>query len=80
MKRAAWLLSLLLCALPLRAATIDRVEPANWWVGMQHRQVELMLYGRDIAALQARKELRDVDSNLGQLGRALAAANLAQAG
>ena len=54
MKRAAWLLSLLLCALPLRAATIDRVEPANWWVGMQHRQVELMLYGRDIAALQAR--------------------------
>jgi glycosidase len=54
MKRAAWLLCLLLCALPLHAATIDRVEPANWWVGMQHRQVELMLYGRDIAALQAR--------------------------
>ena len=54
MRRATWLLCLLLCALPLHAATIDRVEPANWWVGMQHRQVELMLYGRDIAALQAR--------------------------
>jgi len=54
-KRSALLLCLLLSALlPLHAATITRVEPANWWVGMQHRQVELLLYGRDIATLQAR--------------------------
>src|SRR5690606_15778331 len=55
MKRPALLLCLLLSALlPLQAATISRVEPANWWVGMQHHQVELLLYGRDIATLQAR--------------------------
>lgn len=39
---------------PLHAATLSRVEPANWWVGMRHAEVELMLHGRDIAALQAR--------------------------
>lgn len=55
MKRPALLLCLLLSALlPLQAATISRVEPANWWVGMQHSEIELLLYGRDIAALQAR--------------------------
>ena len=35
---------------PLHAATLSRVEPANWWVGMRHAEVELMLHGRDIAA------------------------------
>ena len=55
MKRPALLLCLLLSALlPLHAATIARVEPANWWVGMRHHQVELLLHGRDIAELQAR--------------------------
>ena len=59
MTRAALPLCLLLCLLlpvlsPLHAAGIARVEPANWWVGMRHRQVELMLHGRGIATLQAR--------------------------
>jgi glycosidase len=55
MKRAALLLCLLLAwLLPAHAATISRVEPANWWVGMKHSQVELMLHGRDLARLQPR--------------------------
>ena len=55
MTRSALLLCLLLsCLPPLHAATVQRVEPENWWVGMRHRQVELMLHGQDIAALQAR--------------------------
>ena len=55
MMRSALLLCLLLtCLPPLHAATVHRVEPENWWVGMRHRQVELMLHGQDIAALQAR--------------------------
>ncbi|MGJ4802969.1 glycoside hydrolase family 13 protein [Luteimonas sp. SDU82] len=54
MKRLGLLCLLLTCLLPLHAATVQRVEPENWWVGMQHREVELMLYGEDIAGLQAR--------------------------
>ena len=30
---------------------IERLEPANWWAGMQHPQLQLMLYGKDIAKL-----------------------------
>ena len=55
MRSTALLLCLLLSMLlPAEAATISRVEPANWWIGMRHSQVELMLHGRDIAALAPR--------------------------
>ena len=55
MRRIALLACLLLgWLLPLHAATLSRVEPENWWVGMRHSQVELMLHGRDIAALAPR--------------------------
>lgn len=60
MTRAVLLLCLLLSSLPLQAATVARVEPANWWIGMQHRQVELLVYGRDIAALRPRIAHRGV--------------------
>lgn len=35
----------------LQAASVQRVEPLNWWVGMQHPTVELMLYGEQLAKL-----------------------------
>ncbi len=55
MRSTALLLCLLLCVLlPVQAASISRVEPANWWIGMRHHQVELLLYGDDIAALRPR--------------------------
>ncbi|WP_019676297.1 glycoside hydrolase family 13 protein [Arsukibacterium perlucidum] len=42
----------LLCSIfSLQAVEIMRVEPANWWVGMAHPQVEIMLYGEGISAL-----------------------------
>ncbi|MGH8033532.1 MAG: alpha-amylase family glycosyl hydrolase, partial [Luteimonas sp.] len=41
-------------AVPSRAATIDHLEPANWWVGMQRHRVELMVHGEAIAALTPR--------------------------
>jgi glycosidase len=33
------------------ASRVQRVEPLNWWVGMQHPTVELMLYGDKLAEL-----------------------------
>ena len=32
----------------LYAQKIDRIEPPNWWVGMNHNQLELLIYGKDI--------------------------------
>ncbi len=33
------------------AQTIQRVEPPNWWIGMQHDTIQLMLYGDNLASL-----------------------------
>ncbi len=30
---------------------IQRVEPPNWWIGMEHNEVELLIYGKDITSL-----------------------------
>ncbi len=32
--------------------SLDRVEPPNWWVGMQHSGLQLMVHGRQIAKLR----------------------------
>lgn len=34
---------------PASAATLDKIEPANWWVGMANPSLQLMVYGKDIA-------------------------------
>lgn len=34
------------------AQTIERVEPANWWVGMKYNTITLLVYGKNIATLQ----------------------------
>jgi glycosidase len=31
---------------------IERVEPPNWWVGMENTQLELLIYGKNIAHFQ----------------------------
>lgn len=54
MPRLALLLCLLLSSLSARAATIERIEPANWWIGMKHHQVELMVHGERIGSLSPR--------------------------
>ena len=32
-----------------KAITISRVEPANWWVGMKNKQLQLLIYGPGIS-------------------------------
>jgi glycosidase len=46
----------LLCGFvaPVRATGVERIEPANWWIGMVHHQVELMVHGTGIAATTPR--------------------------
>jgi neopullulanase len=34
------------------AQTIERIEPANWWVGMKLNKITLLVYGKDIQNLQ----------------------------
>ncbi|MEL6986780.1 MAG: cyclomaltodextrinase N-terminal domain-containing protein, partial [Bacteroidota bacterium] len=38
-------------SLNLTAQTIERVEPPNWWVGMQHNTIQMMVYGEDVQSL-----------------------------
>ncbi|MEM8486474.1 MAG: alpha-amylase family glycosyl hydrolase [Bacteroidota bacterium] len=32
---------------------IDHIEPPNWWAGMQHDQVQLMVYGNNLQGITA---------------------------
>ena len=55
MRTILCILALLLgLSLPVRATNIERIEPANWWVGMQHNRVELLVHGKGIAASMPR--------------------------
>ena len=53
--------TLLLLAIPLvvgaQAPDVERIDPPFWWVGMEHPEVELMVYGDNIA--DARVTLAD---------------------
>ncbi len=46
----------LLLALTVRSQSIERVEPPNWWVGMQRSELQLMVYGPGIGTLRPRVE------------------------
>ena len=49
MKRIIIPLSLILCVMTIRAAVkIDRIDPANWFVGMKNTSLQLMVYGENI--------------------------------
>jgi glycosidase len=48
-----WLCSLLfIFPYFIQAQTIERMEPANWWVGMHLNKITLLVYGKDIQNLQ----------------------------
>jgi len=49
MKKYNILITLFFMSLMAHAQKIERVEPPNWWVGMKHNQLELMVYGKDIS-------------------------------
>lgn len=43
-------LSFFLCFFSLAQAQLFKhVEPGNWWVGMEHHQVQVLLHGTNIA-------------------------------
>ncbi|MEM1214584.1 MAG: glycoside hydrolase family 13 protein [Bacteroidota bacterium] len=44
---------LLLALTSLTAQTLQHVEPPNWWVGMQHSTVQVMIHGAGAAEWQA---------------------------
>lgn len=49
MKRIILPLSLILCVMTIRAAVkIERIDPANWFVGMKNTSLQLMVYGENI--------------------------------
>lgn len=33
---------------------VERMEPPNWWAGMEHNTIELLVYGEDIASYQVK--------------------------
>lgn len=39
-------------SITLDAQSIERVEPPNWWVGMKHNTVQLLIYGQNISPLE----------------------------
>ena len=47
----AWAMVLACTISSASAAEIERVEPPNWWVGFQHPQLELLVYGEDAGTL-----------------------------
>ncbi len=34
-------------------SSISRIEPPNWWIGMKHAELQLLVYGKDIGHLKA---------------------------
>ncbi|SFU29232.1 Glycosidase [Pustulibacterium marinum] len=50
------LLALVLLLSVTLQAQIEKVEPPFWWQDMQHNQVEIMMYGKDIANLEVVSE------------------------
>jgi glycosidase len=48
MKKFCFIFALLL-AFNVHAQKVNRIEPPNWWVGMEHNQIELMVYGNNIS-------------------------------
>jgi len=54
-------------AAPVRAIEVERIEPANWWVGMKRDRIELLVHGKDIARATPRIE-RDGVSIVGVQG------------
>lgn len=47
-------LSLILCASAVSAKEyeIQHAEPLNWWIGMKHPELQIMVHGENIAALE----------------------------
>ena len=70
MKRV-FCLCLFFCGVAVAQTTrVERVEPPNWWLGMEYSELDLLLYGKNIAAFDPTvrggevllKEVKKVDN------------------
>lgn len=52
MKRLLLFTFCLLCISSVYAIDISRLEPACWWVGMKNPELQIMVYGKNIASSQ----------------------------
>lgn len=52
MKRSLLFIVCLLCISAVYATDISRLEPACWWVGMKNPELQIMVYGKNIASSQ----------------------------
>lgn len=52
MKKGSFLLIVFMISVTIKAQKIERVEPPNWWAGMKHNQIQLLIYGNNISELQ----------------------------
>ena len=57
MKRIILLIALVAQVMMMNAAksklTVDRIDPTDWYVGLKNPHVQLMVYGKGIAAVQS---------------------------
>lgn len=60
MNKLSLLIFLFFIGLQTNAQKIERVEPPNWWAGMKHNQLELLIYGNDISELTPSIEDKNV--------------------
>ncbi len=44
-------------------AAITRIEPANWWVGMQYNQIQILVYGHEINNLNPEFSGKGIEIN-----------------
>ncbi len=49
MKKSFTILSVTACLFLTAQKPLERVEPMNWWTGMQEPDVQLLVYGKNIS-------------------------------
>ena len=62
MKKLLMFITCLLCISAVYAIDISRLEPACWWVGMKNPELQIMVYGKDIASSQVHVDYPGVRS------------------
>ena len=52
MKKLFSMLGALMLSFTSHAATINKIDPPYWYAGLQHHELQLMVYGQDIGFSQ----------------------------
>lgn len=40
--------------------SVEKIEPPNWWTGMKHNKIQLMVYGKNISDVQIKSKSNDI--------------------